>query len=94
MARVAGRGPRSRAGGGLGNDDDATLAGSADRVDSLLELRTRANAEFFEAEAERLASCCHLMAERFARGGRLLAVGQSPRRDPTCATWPSSSSIR
>jgi len=43
-----------------------------------LSERRRANAEFFEAEAERLARLCHRMAERFARGGRLLAVGSSP----------------
>ena len=30
------------------------------------------------AEAERLARLCHLMAERFARGGRLIAFGRSP----------------
>jgi D-sedoheptulose 7-phosphate isomerase len=40
--------------------------------------RTRANHEFFEREAERLARACHRLAERFARGGRLVAVGQSP----------------
>jgi D-sedoheptulose 7-phosphate isomerase len=40
--------------------------------------RTRANALFFDAEAERLARLCHRMAERFARGGRLIAFGQSP----------------
>ncbi len=40
--------------------------------------RTRANDAFFEREAERLARACHRMAERFARGGRLVAVGQSP----------------
>jgi D-sedoheptulose 7-phosphate isomerase len=33
---------------------------------------------FFGAEAERLATVCHRMAERFARGGRLLAVGATP----------------
>jgi D-sedoheptulose 7-phosphate isomerase len=57
---------------------EATVAGLGGRVGSMLEARTRANAEFFEAEAGRLASCCHLMAERFARGGRLLAVGRDP----------------
>ena len=31
---------------------------------------------FFEAEAERLARLCHRMAERFARGGRLVAFGR------------------
>src|SRR4051795_1695254 len=40
--------------------------------------RTRANRAFFEAEAERLARLCHRMAERFARGGRLVAFGHSP----------------
>ena len=30
------------------------------------------------AEAEPLARCCHRMAERFARGGRLVAFGRSP----------------
>jgi D-sedoheptulose 7-phosphate isomerase len=34
---------------------------------------------FFGAEAERIARLCHRMAERFARGGRLLAVARSPR---------------
>ena len=48
------------------------------RVEQLLERRTRANREFFEAESEALARCCHAMAERFARGGRLLALGRSP----------------
>jgi D-sedoheptulose 7-phosphate isomerase len=34
-----------------------------------------AGERFFAAEAERLARLCHRMAERFARGGRLLAFG-------------------
>ncbi len=49
------------------------------RLRSRLAERTSANAEFFGAEAERLAGLCHLMAERFARDGRLIAVGRSPR---------------
>jgi D-sedoheptulose 7-phosphate isomerase len=40
--------------------------------------RSEANSAFFGAEAERLARLCHLMAERFARDGRLVAVGRSP----------------
>jgi D-sedoheptulose 7-phosphate isomerase len=40
--------------------------------------RSEANSRFFGAEAERLARLCHLMAERFARGGRLVAFGRSP----------------
>jgi D-sedoheptulose 7-phosphate isomerase len=37
--------------------------------------RREANAAWFAAEAERLAGLCREMAERFARGGRLLAIG-------------------
>ena len=44
----------------------------------LLERRAEANARFFEAEADRIARLCHRMAERFARGGRLVALGRSP----------------
>ena len=51
---------------------------STERLDELLAVRSRANADFFEAESERLAACCHRMAERFARGGRLIAFGLSP----------------
>ncbi len=53
-------------------------ADPAARVAALLAARTEANARFFDAEAERLARLCHLMAERFARGGRLVAFGRSP----------------
>jgi D-sedoheptulose 7-phosphate isomerase len=49
-----------------------------DRVLELLAHRTAANAEFFVAEAERIARLCHRVAERFARGGRLLAFGLTP----------------
>ena len=51
---------------------------AADRLAALLSERTDANRQFFAAEAERLARVCHLMAERFARGGRLVAFGRSP----------------
>jgi D-sedoheptulose 7-phosphate isomerase len=57
----------------------AAVAGAAGvRLDALLERRTEANEAFFAAESERLARLCHLMAERFARGGRLVAFGCSP----------------
>jgi D-sedoheptulose 7-phosphate isomerase len=56
----------------------ATMSVASDRLEALLAERTRANAAFFEAEAERLARLCHRMAERFARGGRLVAFGHSP----------------
>ena len=49
------------------------------RLDELVAARTKANALFFEREAERTARLCHRMAERFARGGRLVALGLSPQ---------------
>ena len=48
------------------------------RAGALLQTRIDSNRRFFEAEAERLAGLCHAMAERFARGGRLVALGLSP----------------
>ncbi|MDQ2894911.1 MAG: phosphoheptose isomerase, partial [Actinomycetota bacterium] len=49
---------------------------ATDRLGVLLTRRTEANRVFFVAEADRLARVCHQMAERFARGGRLVAVGR------------------
>jgi D-sedoheptulose 7-phosphate isomerase len=57
----------------------ATHGALAERLDELLVRRTEANGRFFAQEAERLARLCHRMAERFARGGRLLALGASPQ---------------
>jgi D-sedoheptulose 7-phosphate isomerase len=48
------------------------------RVDAALAARTEANRAFFAAEADRIGRLCHQMSERFARGGRLLAIGGSP----------------
>ena len=53
-------------------------APASGRVEALLAARLAAGEAFFAAEAERLARICHQMAERFARGGRLLALGLSP----------------
>ena len=50
----------------------------AARVEELGRRRTEANQLFFEARADDLARCCHRMAERFARGGRLVAFGRLP----------------
>jgi D-sedoheptulose 7-phosphate isomerase len=47
-------------------------------IDALLARRTAASAAYFEAQGEPLARLCHRMAERFARGGRLVALGRSP----------------
>ena len=52
---------------------------AGDRVAALLQRRTEANAAFFTAEATRIAELCRELAERFVRGGRLLAVGGSPQ---------------
>jgi len=46
--------------------------------EAALERRLEAGEAFFEGEAERIARLCHRMAERFARGGRLVALGRSP----------------
>jgi len=54
------------------------VGGPAARVAELLARRTADNAEFFVTEAERIARLCHRVAERFARGGRILAFGVTP----------------
>jgi D-sedoheptulose 7-phosphate isomerase len=56
----------------------ARAAAPADRLGTLVAARTDAGARMFGAEADRLARLCHRMAERFARGGRLVAFGASP----------------
>jgi D-sedoheptulose 7-phosphate isomerase len=48
------------------------------RVRPLLDRRLAASERFFASEADALARLCHRMAERFARGGRLIACGCSP----------------
>jgi len=55
----------------------APVAGQ-DALARALAARLAAGERFFPPEAERLARLCHRMAERFARGGRLLAFGRSP----------------
>jgi D-sedoheptulose 7-phosphate isomerase len=57
----------------------ATAPALGARLDELLAARTKANARFFADQDERTARLCHLLAERFARGGRLLALGLSPQ---------------
>jgi D-sedoheptulose 7-phosphate isomerase len=43
-----------------------------------LAARTETNRAYFAEVAEPLARLCHAMSERFARGGRLVAVGGTP----------------
>jgi D-sedoheptulose 7-phosphate isomerase len=45
----------------------------------LLNARTRASERFFAGTAEPLARLCHQAAERFARGGRLIAIAHTPQ---------------
>jgi D-sedoheptulose 7-phosphate isomerase len=52
-----------------------TAPAGIDLVGARLEARLRAGEAFFAAESERIARLCHPMAERFARGGRLIALG-------------------
>jgi D-sedoheptulose 7-phosphate isomerase len=47
-------------------------------LDLRLEQRLEASERFFTPQADRIAQLCHRMAERFARGGRLVAIGLSP----------------
>ena len=51
------------------------LAPDSRSLADLLGERTEANRRFFASEADRIARLCHRMAERFARGGRLVALG-------------------
>jgi len=49
------------------------------RLRELLASRTQANERYFASAAEPLARLCLVLAERFASGGRLLAIGHSPQ---------------
>ncbi len=57
---------------------NAAASAEARTLEAMLAVRTEANAAFFEQQAGRLSRLCHRMAERFARGGRLVAFGRSP----------------
>jgi D-sedoheptulose 7-phosphate isomerase len=56
----------------------ATTCELAARVEQRLLSRNEVLESFFAREAVRLASACREMAERFLRGGRLLAFGRGP----------------
>jgi D-sedoheptulose 7-phosphate isomerase len=49
-----------------------------ERIEQLLRARSEANRRFFAAQSDRVARLCHTMAERFARDGRLVALGATP----------------
>jgi D-sedoheptulose 7-phosphate isomerase len=50
----------------------------ADTLARRIEERLEAGRRYFAADADRIARLCHRMAERFSRGGRLVALGSSP----------------
>jgi D-sedoheptulose 7-phosphate isomerase len=58
-----------------------TTLATATLIDRRLSERRQASEGFFPAHADELAALCHRMAERFARGGRLLAFGLTPAAD-------------
>jgi D-sedoheptulose 7-phosphate isomerase len=55
------------------------MAARADAAAGLIDRRLEAGERYFAGEADRIAELCRLLAERFLRGGRLLAVGGSPQ---------------
>ncbi len=61
-----------RSGAGPGSGTTQAL------IEARVAARLAAGGAFFGAEAERIARCCHRMAERFAREGRLIALGPTP----------------
>lgn len=52
-----------------------TVRAGTDLVGARLRERMQAAERLFSAEADRIARLCHRMAERFVRGGRLIALG-------------------
>ncbi len=52
--------------------------GATSALQRAISDRITAGAAFFDREAPRIARCCHRMAERFAREGRLIALGADP----------------
>jgi D-sedoheptulose 7-phosphate isomerase len=54
------------------------MTATLDRLDELARSRIEAGERWFGEEADRLARLCHRLAERFARGGRLIALGRTP----------------
>jgi D-sedoheptulose 7-phosphate isomerase len=52
--------------------------GTTSGLERAIAERLEAGSEFFGEQAPRIARCCHRMAERFAREGRLIALGADP----------------
>ena len=73
MARVAGAGGRARRGAGMTQTVELGARRGADRAPHARPTRRSSS-----RRPSRIARLCHRMAERFARGGRLIALGSSP----------------
>src|SRR6202048_421766 len=56
----------------------ATACKLTSQIEERLLERNQLFEDFFSREAPRLADACREMAERFLRGGRLLAFGRGP----------------
>ncbi|MCW3013649.1 MAG: Phosphoheptose isomerase-like protein [Solirubrobacterales bacterium] len=55
----------------------ARVRAATGTLDALLDERARASRACFSPQSGRVARLCHAMAERFARGGRLLSFGDT-----------------
>ena len=78
VAALAGR---ARGAPGSGADDvirTAVAPAAGELLERGLAARREAGARLFEPSAARIAELCHAVAERCARGGRLLACACSP----------------
>ena len=54
------------------------MSATLTRLEDFARVRVEAGERYFAADADRIARLCHRAAERFARGGRLIALGSSP----------------
>jgi D-sedoheptulose 7-phosphate isomerase len=68
----------AQAGTGAGVSSLRSSEAVRELLDGRLEDRRRAGGAFFGSGSDRIAALCHRMAERFARRGRLIAIGVSP----------------
>ncbi|HEV8447506.1 MAG TPA: SIS domain-containing protein [Gemmatimonadaceae bacterium] len=62
----------------VANTPPSEVGGDRSPIAEMLATRAALNAAFFAAESQRIAELCATMADRFVRGGRLIAVGASP----------------
>jgi len=75
LSPASARAPASARGNAPARADAAAGPAGREAVERLLAARVEAGEQFFDTQAPRIARLCHLMARRFARGGRLIALG-------------------